>query len=92
MTLGLPVLITTHTKGYYLAEKNIVTTLEAFKSYPQSNGVVECANRTVIKRVRVLLHESGLPASMWCEVASTVLYLKDFALTVRYLDTTPFKD
>ena len=40
----------------------------------------------------VLLHESGLPASMWCEVASTVLYLKDFIPTVRRPDTTPFKD
>ena len=56
----------------------------------QSNGVIERANRTVIERVRVLLHNSGLPAMMWCEVASTVLYLKDFIPTVRRLseDTT----
>ena len=47
----------------------------------QSNGIVKRANQTVIERVRVLLHDSGLPASMWCEVASTVLYLKDFIPT-----------
>ena len=29
---------------------------------------------------------------MWCEVASTVLYLKDFIPTVRCPDTTPFED
>jgi GAG-pre-integrase domain/Integrase core domain len=119
----------THTKGYYLANKNAETTLEVFKSYhvmaerqtgkklrhiqtdeggefcndlwnsyckefgiihettsaysSQSNGVVEHANRTVIERVWVLLHDSGLSATMWCEIASTVLYLKDFIPTAR---------
>ena len=128
----------THTEGYYFADKNAETTLEAFSSYhvmaerqtgkklmcirtdgggefcnelwdsycrkfgivhettspysSQSNGVVERANRTVIERVRVLLHDSGLPASMWCEVASTVLYLKDFIPSARRPNTTPFED
>ena len=128
----------THTEGYYLADKNVETTLEAFKSYhvmaerqtekklkcirtdgggefcndlwdsyckefgiihettsahsSQSNSIVEQANRTVIERVRVLLHDSGLPAMMWCEVASTVLYLKDFIPTARCPNTTPFED
>ena len=58
----------------------------------QSNGIVKCANWTVIEHVRVLLHDSGLPASMWCEVASMVLYLKDFIPIARCPDTTPFED
>ena len=29
---------------------------------------------------------------MWCEVASTVLYLKDFVPSARRPDTTPFDD
>ena len=128
----------THTEGYYFADKNAETTLEAFSSYhvmaerqtgkklmcirtdgggefcnelwnsycrkfgivhettspysSQSNGVVERANRTVIEHVRVLLHDSGLPASMWCEVASMVLYLKDFVPSARRPDITPFED
>ena len=128
----------THTEGYYLAEKNVETTLKAFKLYhvmaerqtgrklrcirtdgggefcnelwesycrefgivhkttsaysSQSNSIVECANCTVIECVRVLLHNSGLLASMWCEIALTVLYLKDFVPTARHPDTTPFED
>ena len=42
--------------------------------------------------MRVLLHDSGLLASMWFEVASTVLYLKDFIPTVQHPDTSPFED
>jgi GAG-pre-integrase domain/Integrase core domain len=108
----------THTDGYYLADKNVETTLDTFRSYhvmserqtgkklrhiqtdrgrefcnelwesyckefgiihkttspylSQSNGIVERVNRAVIEHVRVLLHDSGLPASMWGEVASTL--------------------
>ena len=40
-----------------------------------SNGVVEHTHRTIIECIRVLLHETRLPASMWCEVASTIIYL-----------------
>ena len=46
----------------------------------------------VIEHVQVLLHDSGLPAMMWCKVASMVLYLKDFIPTTRCPNVTPFKD
>jgi Integrase core domain/GAG-pre-integrase domain len=127
----------THTNGYYLTDKNVETTLDAFRSYhvmserqtgkklrrirtdggkefcnklwesyckefgiihettspysSQSNGVVKQVNRIVIEHVRVLLHDSGLPASMWCEVASIVIYLKDFIPTTQNPNTTPFE-
>jgi hypothetical protein len=32
-----------------------------------------------------------LPAFMWCEVASTVIYLKDFIPTTQNPDTTLFE-
>lgn len=112
-----------HTEGYFLANKEAKTTLEALRHFhvtaerqmgkklvyirtdigtkfcndtwwdfcvehgithettlgysSASNGVVECSNRTVIERVRVLMHEAKLPPSLWCEVASTVIYLKN---------------
>src|SRR5882757_2765663 len=75
----------------YCKEFGIIhETTSAYSS--QLNGVVERAHRTVIERVRVLLHDGDLPASMWCEVASTVLYLKDFIPTTRRPNTTPFED
>ena len=40
-----------------------------------SNGVVECTHHMIIECVHVLLHETGLSASMWCEVASMIIYL-----------------
>ena len=71
----------------YCREFGIVhETTSAYSS--QSNSVVEHANCMVIEHVRVLLHNSGLPASMWCKIASTVLYLKDFVPTTRCPDTT----
>ncbi|RDB17165.1 Retrovirus-related Pol polyprotein from transposon TNT 1-94 [Hypsizygus marmoreus] len=125
-----------HMEGYFLANKEAVTTLEAVKHYritaelhtgnkihyirtdigPEfvnhlwtdfcaehgiihettsgysspSNGVAERSNRTVFERVRVLMHEAGLPPSMWCEVAATVFYLADFIPTSRHLDSVPF--
>ena len=47
----------------------------------QSNGIVKWSNCTIIKRVHVLLNESGLFKSMWAEVAATVIYLKNFIPT-----------
>jgi len=75
----------------YFAEHGIVhKTTAAYSS--ESNGVVEHSNQTVIKRTQVLLNDSGLLQSMWCEVAATVVYLKDFIPTTCHLDTTPYKD
>jgi hypothetical protein len=53
---------------------------------------LEWSNQTIIEHVQVLLHDSGLTATMWCKVASTVLYLKDFIPTTQRPDVTPFKD
>ena len=35
--------------------------------------------------------ENDFPPSMWCEIALTVLYLKDFIPTAHHPDTTPYE-
>jgi hypothetical protein len=47
----------------------------------QSNGMAERANRTIMDMVRPMLHASGLPLSLWGEVAHTACYLKNRMLT-----------
>jgi len=75
----------------YFAEHGIIhETTAAYSS--ESNGVIECSNQTVIERTQVLLNDSSLPQSMWCEVAATVVYLKDFISTTCRSDTTPYED
>ena len=39
----------------------------------------------------VLMVENDLLLSMWCELAATVLYLKDFISTAHHPDTTPYE-
>jgi len=75
----------------YLTEHGIVHEMTTAYS-SESNGVVEHSNQTIIERTRVLLNDSGLPHSMWCEVAATIIYLKDFIPTTCHPDTTPYKD
>jgi transposase InsO family protein len=42
---------------------------------PQHNGVAERRNRTIVERIRALLHSSGLPKSLWGEAARHVVWL-----------------
>ena len=42
---------------------------------PQQNGVSERMNRSIMDKVRSMLHETGLDASYWTEAASTTVYL-----------------
>lgn len=42
---------------------------------PQQNGVSERMNRSVMDKVRSMLHETELGASYWAEAASTAVYL-----------------
>jgi len=46
---------------------------------PSQNGVAERGNRTVVEGVRTMLHESGLPKSLWLELAKTAAYLRNRA-------------
>ena len=42
---------------------------------PQQNGVAERRNRTILERVRALLHSTGLPRTLWGEAAQHVVWL-----------------
>ena len=42
---------------------------------PQQNGVSERMNRTIMDKVRSMLHETGLGAEFWAEAASTAVYI-----------------
>jgi transposase InsO family protein len=44
---------------------------------PQLNGVAECLNRTLVEKVRALLHMAGLPQSMWGEALRHSTWLKN---------------
>ncbi|KAJ0869659.1 putative RNA-directed DNA polymerase [Helianthus annuus] len=42
---------------------------------PQQNGLVERMNRTILERVRCMLHQSGLPKSFWAEALKTAAHV-----------------
>ena len=58
---------------------------------PQLNGIAERLNRTLLERIRALMHESSLPKSLWGEALRHAAWLKNRTAT-RLLDgKTPFE-
>ncbi|KIK12843.1 hypothetical protein PISMIDRAFT_18446, partial [Pisolithus microcarpus 441] len=58
---------------------------------PEHNGVAERLNRTLIERVRALIHASGLPKNLWGEAIMHATWLKNCSST-RCLGTkTPYE-
>ena len=70
----------------FLKEEGIIHEVTAPYS-PEQNGVSERANRTVIQRVKAILAETGLPKTLWMEIAQTVVYLKNRSPTRVHLKT-----
>ena len=58
---------------------------------PEYNGVSERLNRTLIEKVRAMLHESQLPKFLWGEALNHAVYLKNRTWTRALKDTTPFE-
>ena len=59
---------------------------------PQSNGVVEWANRTIMERVQCQLDDAGLWKKFWAFAVSVAVYLKNLTptrLLVARLRTRP---
>ena len=52
----------------YLESKGTTQKLNVHDT-PQHLGVAERRNRTIVERVRALLHMSGLPKFLWGEAA-----------------------
>ena len=58
---------------------------------PEYNGVAERLNRTIMTKVRAMLHDSRLPKFLWGEAAKHAVYLKNRTWTRTLGNTTPFK-
>jgi len=58
---------------------------------PQHNGVAESLNRRLVERVHALLHQSGLPLTLWAEALHFVVWVKNRTLTKALGNVTPFE-
>ena len=58
---------------------------------PEQNGVSERANRTFVERTKAILHDTELPKTLWMEIASTVIYLKNRSPTSNLKGMTPYE-
>jgi hypothetical protein len=58
---------------------------------PEYNGVAERLNRTIITKVRAMLHDSDLPKFLWGEATQHAVYLKNRTWTRTLGETTPFE-
>ncbi|GJR86957.1 retrovirus-related pol polyprotein from transposon TNT 1-94 [Tanacetum coccineum] len=56
---------------------------------PQQNGLVERMNMTLLKKVRCLLIQSGLPDSFWAETTVTAAYLINTSPSTALEKKTP---
>ena len=57
---------------------------------PQQNGKAERLNRTLLERVRCMLADSKLPASLWGEAVTTACLLRNFS-PMAGKDMTPWE-
>jgi transposase InsO family protein len=58
---------------------------------PEHNGVSERLNRTLLEKVRAMLHSSGLPKFLWGEAVKHAVYLKNRTPTIALDEQTPFE-
>ena len=58
---------------------------------PEHNGVSECLNHTIMEKVHVMLHDSGMLKFLWAEAVVHAVYLKNMTWTRTIGYTTPYK-
>lgn len=56
---------------------------------PQSNGVAERMNRTLLDMARTMLLDAKLPIQFWAEAVATAVYLRNCAPTKGVEGSTP---
>ena len=74
----------------YLRKAGTVRNLTVHHT-PEHNGVAERLNRTLLEKVRAMLHESDLPKFLWAEAISHAVYLKNRTWTRAIGETTPYE-
>ena len=74
----------------YLKRQGTAQCLTAHNT-PQHNGVAEWLNQTILKRVRALLHASGMPKFLWGEAACHIVWLKNRTPTKVLDGLTPYE-
>lgn len=81
---------TSKTFAEYLKKEGIAK--ETTTPYtPQSNGVVERANRTIFGRARSMLDDAGLSKLYWAFAVEAAVYLKNRTPTRSVIGMTPFE-
>jgi transposase InsO family protein len=58
---------------------------------PQLNGITECLNWTLLKRIHALTHANGLLKSLWGETLRHAAWLKNWMVTRTLDGKMPFK-
>src|SRR6267154_1653534 len=58
---------------------------------PQHNGVAERLNRTLVERVRAVVHASSLPKNLWREAIKHAVYMKNRTATCALDGKTPYE-
>jgi Reverse transcriptase (RNA-dependent DNA polymerase)/gag-polypeptide of LTR copia-type len=58
---------------------------------PEYNGIAERFNRTVLEKVRAMLHASGLPKFLWGEAVKHANYLRNRTSTKALDGKTPYE-
>jgi hypothetical protein len=59
---------------------------------PEHNGIAERLNRTLLEKVRAMLHASGLPKNLWGEAVKHAVWLKNRTSTRALPDNkTPYE-
>jgi hypothetical protein len=74
----------------HLRSKGTISKLTVHDT-PQHNGVAERRNRTIVERIRALLHASGLPRYLWGEAVRHVVWLMNRTGTKAVPGMTPYE-
>jgi hypothetical protein len=58
---------------------------------PQHNGIAEALKCRILERVRAMLHQSGLPKSLWAEAVQHAVWIKNRTSTKALGNVTPYE-
>ena len=58
---------------------------------PQHNGVAESLNRRLMEQTRAIMHQAGLPKSLWAEAIHFAVWVKNRTSTKALGQVTPYE-